>query len=82
LKSLQNSADTPLRNRITIGGSIAFAPPWSDIIGALIVLDTKIILYRKNEGVSQLKNNLKNNKLKQDSLIAGIRFNLYKMENF
>jgi len=82
LKSLQNSADTPLRNRITIGGSIAFAPPWSDIIGALIVLDTKIILSGKNEGVFPIEEYLKNNKLKQDSLITGIRFNLSKWKTF
>jgi len=36
----------------------------------------------KNEGVFPIEEYLKNNKLKQDSLIAGIRFNLSKWKTF
>lgn len=82
LKSLQNSADTPLRNRITIGGSVALAPPWSDIIGALLILDAKIILAGKNRGEFPIEDFLKNQKFKQNSLITGIKFNLSKWQTF
>ncbi len=82
LKSLQTSADTPLRNRITIGGSIAFAPPWSDIIGALIVLDAKILLSGENNGDFPIEKFLQNPKLKQNSLVTGIKFNLSNWKSF
>ena len=81
-KSLQNSADTPLKNRITIGGSIALSAPWSDIIGALIVLDAKIILSGENEGIFPIEKYLKNTELKRNSLITGIRFKLSNWRTF
>ncbi|MEA1986846.1 MAG: FAD binding domain-containing protein [Candidatus Marinimicrobia bacterium] len=82
VKSLQNSADTPLRNRITIGGSIAFAPPWSDIIGALIALETEIVLAGQNVGAFPIAEYLRNSKLKKNSLITGIKFKLSNWETF
>lgn len=82
VKSLINSADTPLRNRITIGGSIALAPPWSDIIGALLILDAKIILAGKNKGEFLIEEFLNTPKLKQKSLITGIKFKLSKWKTF
>jgi CO/xanthine dehydrogenase FAD-binding subunit len=41
-KALALAASTPLRNRITIGGSLAFLPPWSDLLGPLVALDARI----------------------------------------
>lgn len=40
--ALGNAASTPLRNRITIGGSVAMAPMWSDSIGPLIALGARL----------------------------------------
>lgn len=47
LKALSKSSSAPLRNRITIGGSIASFPSWSDLMGPLIVLDARIVLVGK-----------------------------------
>ncbi len=43
-KALSNAASTPLRNRITLGGSIAAAPKWSDITGPLTACGAKLRL--------------------------------------
>jgi CO/xanthine dehydrogenase FAD-binding subunit len=43
-RALGRSASTPLRNRITLGGSIAFFPSWSDLMGPLIALDAEVTL--------------------------------------
>lgn len=40
--SLSQAASTPLRNRITIGGSLKDFPLWSNLIAPLIALDAKI----------------------------------------
>jgi CO/xanthine dehydrogenase FAD-binding subunit len=74
IKSLQNSANTPLRNRITIGGSIGFIPKWSDLIGALMVLDANVVLIGKNVGDFPIADILKNNHLLDNSLITAIKF--------
>lgn len=42
IKSLSMAASTPLRNRITLGGSIASFPLWSDLMGPLIALESKV----------------------------------------
>lgn len=41
-KALFSSASTQQRNRITIGGSVAFFPLWSDLIGPLIALRAEV----------------------------------------
>lgn len=41
-KSLSSAASTPLRNRITIGGSLKDFPLWSSLYAPLIALDAKI----------------------------------------
>jgi CO/xanthine dehydrogenase FAD-binding subunit len=41
IKSLSMAASTPLRNRITLGGSIASFPLWSDLMGPLIALESE-----------------------------------------
>lgn len=47
LKALSKSSSAPLRNRISLGGSIASFPSWSDLMGPLIVLDARIVLLGK-----------------------------------
>ncbi len=74
VKSLENSANTPLRNRITIGGSIGFVPKWSDLIGALLALDAKVVLIGQNDGEFQVSDYINNKKLREKSLITTIQF--------
>ncbi|MCD6122059.1 MAG: FAD binding domain-containing protein [Spirochaetales bacterium] len=42
VKALKNAASNALRNRITLGGSVAAFPPWSDLAGPLIALNADI----------------------------------------
>ena len=35
--AVASAASTPLRHRITLGGSVADCPPWSDVLAPLIV---------------------------------------------
>lgn len=42
VQALQGAASTPLRNRITVGGSIAGFPVWSDLMGPLLALDAEV----------------------------------------
>ncbi len=69
LKSLRYSANTPLRNRITLGGSIAFFPPWSDLMGPLIALQAKISLVGAAEGLFPIEEYATSRTLRQGTLI-------------
>jgi len=40
--ALSRAASNSIRNRITVGGSLADFPPWSDLIATLIALDAKV----------------------------------------
>lgn len=72
-KCLHHSANTPLRNRITIGGSIAMFPPWSDLMGALIALDARVSLLGKNAGDFSIKEYIEAKELREDSLITTLK---------
>jgi carbon-monoxide dehydrogenase medium subunit len=43
-RALRETATGALRNRITIGGSIAMFPPWSGLIGPLVALDARVTI--------------------------------------
>ena len=73
VKALKDAANTPCRNRITIGGSIAFVPTWSDLIGALLSLDATLVLAGKNQGEVALVDYLENKKLQEQTLICAVR---------
>jgi CO/xanthine dehydrogenase FAD-binding subunit len=49
-RSLGSAATTPLRNRITVGGSIALFPYWSDLMGPLVALEAQLHLVGVGEG--------------------------------
>jgi len=49
-KALSRSASTPLRNRITAGGSVSLFPMWSDIAGPFIGLGAEVSLVGSREG--------------------------------
>ncbi len=76
VKSLRHAAHTPLRNRITIGGSLSCFPPWSDLIGALITLDAEIILVGGPNDTIAIEDYLDNNKLQKNTLIEAVKFKL------
>jgi len=40
--ALSRAASNPIRNRITVGGSLADFPPWSDLVATLIALDARV----------------------------------------
>ncbi len=82
VKSLRNSANTPLRNRITIGGSIAFFPPWSDLMGALLALEAKLVLVGKNSGEFSVTDYVTNKTLREKSLITAVKFNLSNLRSY
>ncbi|HCL00669.1 MAG TPA: hypothetical protein DHW42_11270 [Candidatus Marinimicrobia bacterium] len=74
VKCLHHSANTPLRNRITVGGSIAMFPLWSDLMGALLALDAKVNLIGKNNGDFPVEDYVKDSNLRQNSLITAVKF--------
>jgi CO/xanthine dehydrogenase FAD-binding subunit len=75
LKSLSPAANTPLRNRITLGGSIAFFPPWSDLIGPLLALQARVSLIGSAEGIFPIKDYLHSRQLRQGTLIKSVIWN-------
>ncbi len=74
LQTLKDSANNNLRNRITIGGSIAFIPQWSDLIGALLALDATVKVVGKNEGEYDIASFWHDHTLRKQSLITSVRF--------
>jgi CO/xanthine dehydrogenase FAD-binding subunit len=52
--SLSSAATEPLRNRISLGGSISMFPYWSDLMGPLLALDAELSLVGTNSGTYPL----------------------------
>ena len=71
-RSLAHSASTPLRNRITAGGSVAAFPAWSDFIGPLLLLNARVELVGKTTGVFPLTDYLTRRELRAGALVTGI----------
>lgn len=71
-KALKRSASTPLRNRITLGGSVAFFPIWSDLVGPLIALGGSVDLVGASEGMFPVKDFVSNRSLFKGSVIRSI----------
>ena len=44
-RALGEAATTPLRNRITLGGTVKASPLWSDLTGPLIALDARVMFH-------------------------------------
>jgi len=72
IKSLQNAANTPCRNRITLGGSIGFIPTWSDLAGALLALDASLILAGKVSGEVKLSDYIAKKELQDQTLVCAV----------
>lgn len=63
-----------LRNRVTIGGSVALIPPWSDLLGPLVALDAEVVVAGKNAGTYPIAQFAKEPILRDKSLIKCIRY--------
>lgn len=74
VQALSGAACNPLRHRITLGGSLAAAPLWSDLIGPLLALEADLVVTGRSEGVFSLERYLKDKDLRSGSLITAIRF--------
>jgi len=82
IKSLSCAANTPLRNRITLGGSIAFSPLWSDLIGPLFVLEPEVYFDGPDSGVYQISEIKKKRSIFKNNLITKILYPNEKWESF
>ncbi len=74
VKALKAAASTPLRNRITVGGSAAFFPVWSDLMGPLLALDAEVTLTGEKGGSYSLSDYTKNGELRKMSLITSVQW--------
>ncbi|UCF98487.1 MAG: FAD binding domain-containing protein [Spirochaetaceae bacterium] len=72
-QSLHCAATEPLRNRITLGGSISMFPYWSDLMGPLLALEAELSLVGATSGIRPLSEYVTNRKLRQNTLITSIR---------
>jgi CO/xanthine dehydrogenase FAD-binding subunit len=72
--SLASAASTPLRNRITIGGSVASFPAWSDPMGPLIALDAEVSLTGAQKGNFKITRYATDTNLRKNTLITGVSF--------
>ena len=73
-KALGAAASTPLRNRITLGGSAALFPLWSDLIGPMSVLLGSVCVDGKNAGTYSFSAWLADRSLLEGSLITTLLF--------
>ncbi|MCF8230854.1 MAG: FAD binding domain-containing protein [Bacteroidales bacterium] len=71
-KSIGKAATSPLRNRITIGGSLRLAPNWSDLTGPLVALDAQVKLEGDASGTFPVTDYLSKKELKSNTLITEV----------
>ncbi len=74
VKALSGAATLPLRNRITLGGSLFLSPGWSDLPGPLTALDAQVHLFGENQGTYPVSEFIQRRELKKDSIITKISF--------
>jgi CO/xanthine dehydrogenase FAD-binding subunit len=74
LRDVLRQVASPLqRNSATLGGTLARAHPWSDVIPALLVLDAELLLYDGAESTLSLERFLEERGKSGAPLIAEIR---------
>ena len=71
-KSIGKAATSPLRNRITIGGSLRLAPNWSDLTGPLVALDAQVRLEGEPSETFPVTDYLGKKELKSNTLITEV----------
>ena len=72
-ESLAHAASTPLRNRITIGGSLCDFPLWSNLYAPLLALDAHIEIVGERPGVYPLEKYASTSLIKSKHLIKEVR---------
>jgi CO/xanthine dehydrogenase FAD-binding subunit len=72
-QALRQAATTPLRNRITLGGSLASFPYWSDLLGPLLALEAEVRQIGARTGSWPVGEYVKDRTLRRGSLITEIR---------
>lgn len=70
--ALAQAASPSLRNLITLGGSIVARPIWSNLLGALLVLNAQVELAGENKGIYPLTELLAQKRLGSRSLVTQI----------
>jgi CO/xanthine dehydrogenase FAD-binding subunit len=73
-RALGGCASTPLRNRITVGGSVALFPVWSDLMGPLIALEADVSLIGAARGTFPLSRYVAEAGLRRGTLVTGVSF--------
>ncbi len=76
VQSLLHSASTPLRNRITLGGTLAMMPPWSDLTGPLMALDARLTLEGKSRGEYYAEDYITQKELRSGTVITSVKIPL------
>jgi len=82
IKSLGRAASTPLRNRITVGGSVAMAPLWSDLMGPLLALDAEVVLLGKDEVTCPFAQILDDRAIRKGKLVKAVRFDIGAWQSY
>lgn len=73
-RALGIAAATPLRNRITVGGSIASFPLWSDLMGPLLALGSSVHLRGRVAKTVPLEEYVTTPDLRRGTLVTGCSF--------
>jgi CO/xanthine dehydrogenase FAD-binding subunit len=71
--SLSHAASTPLRNRITIGGSIKDFPMWSNLYAPLLALNATIEIIGARSGIFTLEEYCGSGLIKSRHLVKEVR---------
>ncbi|EFC91845.1 molybdopterin dehydrogenase FAD-binding [Dethiosulfovibrio peptidovorans DSM 11002] len=72
VSALSRAASTPLRNRITLGGSVAFFPLWSDLMGPLLALGASVDLVGTVSGRYPIEHFVSNRGLFRGAVIRSV----------
>ena len=73
-RALSAAASNTLRNRITLGGSLAAFPVWSDLAAPLVLLGAEVLLHGAGAGSVAAADYLSDTSLRKSTLVTGIRF--------
>ena len=71
--SLSVAASTPLRNRITVGGSVRDFPLWSNLYAPLLALDARVQILGARSGVFSLEEYASSSLIKTNHLVVEVR---------
>jgi len=69
---LSRMAAPALRNRITLGGSVALFPPWSSVVGPLLAAGTRLALVGAHEATVGLDEYLERRELRRGTAIVDV----------